>query len=303
MSPALRILVAPGREWLFDAVREGGAEPVRSGPAQAVVWTDARDADGLATLLAEHPGIEWVQLPFAGIEPFVPVLDHDRTWTCGKGVYADPVAEMALTFALMGMRGMATYAHATTWSPPEGRNLIGAAATIVGGGGIAEALIRLLTPFECDITVVRRTVAPLAGAARTVTLDALDERLPLSDVVFLALSLTPETEHLFDERRLRLLPPHAWIVNVARGRHIVTDDLVAVLADGALGGAGLDVTEPEPLPDGHPLWSMPNCFISPHVGNTPEMAVPLLSARVRENVRRYLDGRPLLGLVDVDAGY
>lgn len=303
MSQNPRVLVAPGRDWLLDAVREGGAEPVRSGPADAVVWTDARDADGLAALLAEHPEIEWVQLPFAGIEPFVPVLDHERTWTCGKGVYADPVAELALTFALMGLRGMGTYARATTWMPPEGRNLLGARVTVVGGGGITESLLGLLEPFGCDVTVVRRTDAPLAGATRTVTVDALDDHLPGADVVFLALALTPETTGLFDERRLRLLPAHGWIVNVARGGHVVTDDLVTVLREGAIGGAGLDVTDPEPLPDGHPLWDIPNCFISPHVGNTPEMAVPLLSARVRENVRRYLDGGPLLGPVDVDAGY
>ena len=93
---------------------------------------------------------------------------------------------------------------------------------------------------------------------------------------------------------------HAWIVNVARGRHIITDHLVEALRSGAIGGAALDVTEPEPLPDDHPLWSLPNCIITPHVGNTPEMAKPLLAARVTENVRRYRKGEELLGLVDVE---
>ena len=92
-------------------------------------------------------------------------------------------------------------------------------------------------------------------------------------------------------------------MNVARGRHVVTDDLVRVLSDGAIGGAALDVTDPEPLPDGHPLWREPRCILTPHVGNTPEMAVPLLAGRVRDNVRRFLDGEPLLGPVDVAAGY
>ncbi len=77
---------------------------------------------------------------------------------------------------------------------------------------------------------------------------------------------------------------HAWLVNVARGRHVVTDDLVWALRKGVIGGAGLDVTDPEPLPDDHPLWSLPNCIITPHVGNTPEMAVPLLSERIATNV-------------------
>jgi phosphoglycerate dehydrogenase-like enzyme len=127
--------------------------------------------------------------------------------------------------------------------------------------------------------------------------------LPGADLVVLALPLLPETVGLFDERRLRLLPDTAWIVNVARGAHIVTEDLVRVLADGAIGGAALDVTDPEPLPDGHPLWMAPNCILTPHVGNTPEMAVPLLAARVEENVRRFLAGAELIGPVDVDAGY
>ena len=96
---------------------------------------------------------------------------------------------------------------------------------------------------------------------------------------------------------------HAWLVNVARGRHVVTDDLVTALRDGVIGGAGLDVTDPEPLPDGHPLWSLPNCIITPHVGNTPEMAVPLLAERVAANVRRFAAGEELLGPVDADLGY
>lgn len=289
-----RILVTPPqRSWLRDAVAAGGATVVDEGTADAVVWADPRSADGLAELLV--PEVRWVQLPWAGIETFVPVLDHDRVWTSGKGVYADPVAEMALTLMLMGLRGMGTYAGATTWEGPTGRNLLGASVTIVGGGGIADSLVRLLAPFDCDVTIVRRT-GPM-------TLDHLDDLLPGSDVVVLALALTDETRGLFDERRLRLLPPHAWLVNVARGEHVVTDDLVRVLEDGAIGGAGLDVTDPEPLPDGHPLWALPNCFITPHVGNTPEMAVPLLSARVTENVRRFVAGEPLIGVVDAEAGY
>jgi phosphoglycerate dehydrogenase-like enzyme len=304
-TDAARILVLPagGRSWLADAVRAGGAEPVTEGRADAVVWTDPKDAAGLRRLLDDQPHIDWVQLPWAGIEPFVDVLDHDRRWTCGKGVYADPVAEQALMLALAGLRGMGTYARATTWEGPIGHNLLGARVVIVGGGGITESLVRLLEPFRCEVVVVRRTEQPFPGATRTIALGALDDELPAADLVVLAVALTPETEGLFDGRRLRLLPSHAWIVNVARGRHIVTDDLVEVLAEGTIGGAGLDVVDPEPLPDGHPLWSSARCLITPHVGNTPEMAVPLLSARVRENVRRYLAGEDLIGPVDVDAGY
>jgi phosphoglycerate dehydrogenase-like enzyme len=84
---------------------------------------------------------------------------------------------------------------------------------------------------------------------------------------------------------------------------VVTDDLVAALRDGPLGSAGLDVTDPEPLPDGHPLWDVPNAIVTPHTANTPEMAVPLLAARVTDNVRRWAAGEPLVGPVDPAAGY
>jgi phosphoglycerate dehydrogenase-like enzyme len=298
-----RILVVPGRPWLADAVREGGGEPVTEGEAEAVVWTDPKDPAGLRRLLDDQPGIRWVQLPWAGIEPYLDVLDDDRMWTCGKGVYADPVAEQALMLGLAGLRGMGTYARASTWEGPRGHNLLGATVVVLGGGGITESFVRLVEPFGCEVVVVRRRQEPFPGATRTMTLDDLDDELPGADLVVLALALTPETEGLFDERRLRLLPAHAWLVNVARGRHVVTDDLVRVLQDEAIGGAGLDVTDPEPLPDGHLLWSLPSCLLTPHVGNTPEMAVPLLGARVRENVRRFVAGEVLIGPVDVAAGY
>ena len=244
-----------------------------------------------------------MQIPFAGIENFVPILDDDRIWTCGKGVYAEPVAEHALALALAGMRHVATYSRASQWTGPAGRNLLGAAVTIVGGGGITESLVRLLTPFKCNITVVRRTVEDIVGVDTVVGQEILVDALVGADVVFLALSLTSETVGLIGKPELEVMEPHAWIVNVARGGHIVTDDLVWALENNVIGGAALDVTAPEPLPEDHPLWSLPNCIITPHVGNTPEMAVPLLAARITENVKRFINDENLIGLVDVRNGY
>jgi len=304
---SVRVAVAPAgaRGWLVDAVLAGGGVVVDAAEAEALVWAVPGDAEGLDAALRANPGIRWVQLPWAGVERQVGVVraHADRAWTCAKGVYARPVAELALTLLLAGRRGLGTYARATTWEGPIGDNLHGARVVVAGGGGITESLLSLLAPFECDTTVVRRRPDPVPGAARTVAPEQLDEVLAGADALVLALALTPDTEGLVDHRRLDLLADGAWLVNVARGRHVVTDDLVPVLADGAIGGAGLDVTDPEPLPAGHPLWTLPRCLLTPHVGNTPEMAVPLLSARVRENVRRFLVGEELLGPVDVAAGY
>jgi phosphoglycerate dehydrogenase-like enzyme len=291
------------RDWLGEAVEAGDGRLVDPGAAEGLVWTSTGNAEDLARLLADHPGIRWVQLPWAGIEPFVGVLDPARTWTCGKGVYATPVAEHALALALAGLRRVGAYARARTWSEPAGENLVAAAVTVLGGGGITEELLPLLAPFRCRVTVVRRHPQPMVGAAEVLGPDDLHAALPGRRLVVLALSLTPETEGVIGTSELDLMDDDAWLVNVARGRHVVTDDLVAALAAGSIGGAALDVTDPEPLPDGHPLWSAPNVLITPHVGNTPAMARPLLAARIAENTRRFAGGEPLLGLVDPALGY
>ena len=302
-SRAIAVQPQSSPDWVREAVIAGGGHIVEPGDASAIVWTAARDASGLREILDAHSHLEWVQVPFAGIENFVPILDDDRIWTCGKGVYAEPVAEHALALALAGMRHIAGYSRAKQWTGPTGRNLLGAAVTIVGAGGITESLIRLLTAFNCSITVVRRTVEVVEGADTVVGQENLVDALVGADVVFLALSLTPETVGLIGRPELEVMEPHAWIINVARGGHIVTDDLVWALENHVIGGAALDVTDPEPLPESHPLWSLPNCIITPHVGNTPDMAVPLLSARITENVKRFIHDEDLIGLVDVRNGY
>jgi phosphoglycerate dehydrogenase-like enzyme len=307
--PAARTSIALAPDgtgaWLGDAVEAGGGSIVDPAGASALVWAHPADPDGLGALLTGTPELRWVQLPWAGIEPYIEVVrtHADRIWTCGKGVYAEPVAEHALALALAGLRSLPTYGRARSWGRSAGTNLLGARVVVLGGGGITESLLRLLGPFGCDVTVVRRTPHPMAGAVRVVGVDGLDAALDDAEVVVLALALTPETRGILDGRRLRLLAPHGWVVNVARGAHIVTDDLVAVLAEGRIGGAALDVTDPEPLPDDHPLWSESRCLITPHTANTMEMAIPLLGARVRDNVRRWIADEPLVGLVDPEAGY
>ena len=297
-------LLPPGeREELATAVIEGGGQVVGIERANALIWTSTGDADQLRAVLDRHPAIEWVQLPFAGVEPFVGVLDDQRVWTCGKGVYAEPVAEHALALTLGGLRGIGRYARRDTWSEPYGKNLLGAHVCIVGGGAITRSLVRLLLPFGSYLTVVRNRPEPITGVAEVVGLDDLHRAVAEADVVILALALTPETEGIIDDTVLRAMPDDAWLVNVARGKHVDTDALVTALSEGRLGGAALDVTEPEPLPAGHPLWSLDNVIISPHVGNTPEMGIKLLWARVRENVERCTQDQELLGLVDVHLGY
>ena len=293
------------RPALAEAVERGGGTVSAPGEASALVWAEPAKASQIGDMVDANAGIEWVQLPYAGIEPVVGIVTARPgiEWYCGKGVYAEPVAEHALMLALAGMRGMAAYARAQRWEAPEGRNLLGASVTILGGGGITHSLLRLLAPFGGNVTVVRNRPQAMDGATQVVGQDELAGALPGTDVLVLALALTPDTAGIIGASELVALPDHSWIVNVARGGHIITDDLVTALQAGQIGGAALDVTDPEPLPDGHPLWALPNCLITPHIANTPEMGLVLLADRVAENVARKIADEPLIGPVYLDLGY
>lgn len=286
----------------------GGTIAPLDDDTRAIVWTAASGADELGTVLDGHPGVGWVQLPWAGVDAFAPLLrrfgDDGRTWTSAKGAYAQPVAEHALMLALAVLRELPRRVRAGRWEADErGRTLFGADVVIVGAGGIASELLRLLAPFGVRATVVRRRDEPVAGAARAVTVAGLHEALADAEVVFVAAALTDASRGLIGARELERMPRGAVLVNVARGAVVDSDALVAALVSGRLGGAGLDVTDPEPLPEGHPLWSAPNCLITPHVADTEEMVVPLFAERVARNVRAFLDGTPLEGRIDLAAGY
>lgn len=302
------VAVAPDtRPVMYDAfaaaVRDAGGEVADLADARALIWADPYAAGMYPEVIAAAPYVEWVQLPYAGIEPFLDYLDTHRTWTCAKGVYADPVAEWVMAALLMGLRDFHLFAAADSWCAESGRNLFGTRITVLGGGGITRSLIRLLEPWGCRVTVVRRSEVPFEGAVRTLTLDDVHAAVAGADAVVVALALTEETRHVVDAALLESMGPQSWLVNVARGGHVDHAALEAALRSGAIAGAVLDVTEPEPLPDSSELWTLPNCVITPHIGNTREMGLPLITNRVRENVGRWLAGEDLLGLVDVTLGY
>lgn len=292
---------------MFDAfvkaVLAAGGELAPIDEASALIWADPAAIEEFPLVVEDASDLEWIQLPYAGVEKFAPNLTPDRIWTCGKGVYADPVAEHVIGLILAGFRQLHMYIGADSWKTPMGRNLLGASVTVIGGGGIAEALIRLLEPWGTTITVVRKSAKPVPGATLTVTNDHMAEAIADTDVVVLAAALTAETHHLVDAEFLVAMADRAWLVNVARGGLVSTDDLVDALRMGQIAGAALDVTDPEPLPDGHPLFALHNCIITPHVGNTPQMGLPLITDRVARNVARWIAGDELIGVVDVVAGY
>lgn len=302
-TPIISIL-PEADDGLAEWVRAGGGTVAPLGPETVgVVWTIPTDPERLDAVLRANPQIAWVQLPFAGVDAFSRIFRHGIVWTSAKGAYSEPVAEFALALTLGALRELPRRARERSWGDKSGTMLYGLNVVVVGAGGIAMEFLRLIEPFRPVVTVVRRADAPVQGVARTVTTNRLAEVLPDADVVLLAAASTGDTRGLIGEGALRLMKRSAVLVNIARGGLVDSDALVRALQQGWIAGAALDVTDPEPLPDGHPLWTTPNALITPHTADTPEMCAPLLGARVEENVRALSGSGAYAGVVDVEAGY
>ena len=285
---------------LAAAIRDGGGDVSPLEGADALVWF------GPADELPELPAsVRWVQLPAAGVENWMARVHAapDVTWTSAAGAYATDVAEHALTLLLAGVRGLARYARARTWNPEDDRLLEGSTVAIVGAGGIGRALIELLQPHDVEIVAVTRRGLEVDGADRTLSAEHLGEIWSTADHFVIGAPATDATRRLVGARELARMKPHSWIVNIARGSLIDTDALVAALQEERIGGAALDVTDPEPLPDGHPLWSSPRAIITPHVANPPNAQWRKLAERVQENVARFAAGERLIAPIEQDRGY
>ncbi|MBF4458083.1 NAD(P)-dependent oxidoreductase [Pseudoclavibacter sp. VKM Ac-2867] len=291
-----------------DAVVANGGRLVDLGPeTRGIVYLSASKVQGLIDALEANPQVTWVQLPFAGIDNFAarlkPHAERGVLFTSAKGAYAEPVAEHALALTLGLLREFPRRLSAHTWEKKTGTSLYGRHVVIIGAGGIALELLDLLKPFRVTTTIVRARDLPVEGSTRTVTADRLDEVLPDADVVIVAAAATEETRGLINEQRLRAMKEAAVLVNIARGPLVDPDALQVALEESWIAGAGLDVTSPEPLPDGHPLWTTPRLIITPHAADTPEMVQPLLQERVRRNVEAFVSTGRFVGIADPVRGY
>lgn len=299
-------LMPGGDEELIAGLKDQGAEIVGADERPTgVVVTKMFAEFNLGEILEANPQVSWVQLPSAGIEAYSQVMSEhpDRTWTSAKGAYAKPVGEHGLLLTLAALRMITVRARATSWGTEGGISLNGLRCVVVGAGGVAAEMVRLYRAFDTHITVVRRTEAPLEGADETVTFDRLDEVLEGADVLGLAAAVTPATEKMIGRRQLGLLADGAVLANVGRGRLVDTDALVEALESGRLLGAGLDVTDPEPLPDGHPLWDMPNCMITPHTANTFTIIQARMGGLVVANAEAFEAGEKMPNEVNLETGY
>ena len=290
-------------EYVAAVIEAGGQVVPMSQDVKALIWLDYSQPKALADLLDENPQIEWVQLPFAGVDAFSEIIKRPIRFTSAKGSYREPVAEHALALSLALMRIIPERVRTQTWGRQFAESLYDSNVLIFGGGGITEELVKILAPFRSNVTVVRKRPNPVSGAAKTVSFDQLDQELPHADLVILAAALTAETHQLFDANKFALMKNSAYLVNIARGPMINTNELIEALNSEVIAGAAVDVTDPEPLPDGHPLWSAKNVIITPHSADTRKQVVRLFSERIRENVGAYSSGFGWVGIVDPVFGY
>jgi phosphoglycerate dehydrogenase-like enzyme len=307
----VRVWVGPApTEAVKRAVEAGGGVLSPIEKASVMVWqARTHDVSEFAGLV--HDGVKWVQLDIAGIENWFTngLVDNSRIWTCAKGQYSLAVAEHAVALILAACRRLKVHAQAESWTQTRGELLCGKTVGILGAGGIGQEVIRLLQPFGVQILALTQPGGPVAGADESLGPDQTDYLLEASDVVLVAAPLTPKTRGMIGAPQLDRIGPDGWLINVSRGGLVQTDALVGALTDGRIAGAYLDVIDAEPLPPGHPLWSLPNALITSHSANTLDTPSQMdakhgaYARLVEENIRRYVEGKDLIGAVDPGAGY
>lgn len=237
------------------------------------------------------PSLRIVQLPSAGFEHAVPLVPKGVTVCNGRGIHSAGTAEMAVALTLAMQRGIVGSVRAMdsgTWHNPFLPSLADRRVLVVGAGSVADAVVARLRPFEVEIARVARTARDVDGE-HVHGVDELPALVADADVVVLTVPLDETTYHLVDAALLARFKDGALLVNVARGKVVDTDALLAELASGRL-RAALDVTDPEPLPPDHPLWHAPNVLVTAHQGGNVDAAYPRTAALVRRQLETLLAG-------------
>jgi glyoxylate/hydroxypyruvate reductase len=264
-----------------------------------------------AAMPTNCPNLRWVQATSSGIGQFVQRTGLDQTgivFTTAAGVHAIPLAEFALAGVLHFVKGFPTLAEwqaARRWERYTTHQLAGQRILVVGLGHVGRQVATTFASLGVHVYGVARSEgnAPPESPAEVVGPASMDALLPEMDAIVLCCPLTPETEGLLDQRRIRLLRPGAIVVNIARGGVVDEGALTEALADGHLGGACLDVAAVEPLPPSSPLWGMSNVIISPHSASTVDDENAIITDIFCENLQNWMDEKPLKNRYSADKGY
>ncbi len=286
--------------------------PNEEAVAEALVEADGAYGWIAPDLLPAAERLQWLQNPFAG--PFEgyyypELIDHPVTISNPRGIYSDHIAHHILMFALALSRGLPYWVdsqRAGRWDKDARKrgyvNVAGSTVLINGVGGIGAEAARLFAALGARVLGIEPR-SEHDSPAELHDPSELDRLLPEADFVVTTVPHTPETEGMWNADRFGLMKPSAYFINIGRGMTARLDDLVTALETEEIAGAGLDVFEVEPLPEGHPLWAMENVLITPHVA----VADADLSERryeiVAENMRRFLDGREFMNVVEKEKWY
>ena len=266
-----------------------------------------------AEVLAQAKQLQWIQWPAAGVERCVqqPLMrERHLLLTNLQRTMGPSMAEHVLGMMLMLSRHLDYFlkeqqqAHWVKDDAPHLADLEGKTVLVVGLGGIGTEVARRAHAFGMRVTATR--ASGRTGPDYVSYVGLPDELLKLAkeaDFVVNCAPLTPQTTGIFNREFFATLKPGAYFISVGRGRSTVTADLIAALNGGKLAGAGLDVVDPEPLPSDSPLWRLPNLIITPHVSADTPLAEEQRTALLRENLRRYVAGEPMLSVVDIERGY
>ena len=245
-------------------------------------------------LTKKMPNLKVLQVPNAGYEDALEFLRPGITLCNGRGIHDDSTAELAVALAIASLRGFVTFIRDQDkgeWVNKTYNSINDRKVGIIGYGSIGSTIARMLSGFSVEIVAFTQS-----GRDNTIAISDLDKHLPTLDVIFLILPLTKESKHLFDARRLALMKDGALLVNVARGPIVDTDALIKELNSGRI-TAALDVTDPEPLPKDHPLWSAKGVLISPHVGGNSSAFDKRARSLFESQLNLLAEGKPLNNVI------
>ena len=292
-----------------------------SGLSKKEALARAKEAHGIDARFASPEFLEkaanlrWVQVQSAGVDRYIkikPLIENDAIVLSNfRGIHGPSIADHSMAMLLSLTRNLnhhATNQREGKWkkgsAPTKSIALDGKTMLVVGLGGIGTQIAQRANGFGMRIIGTRRSDSPSPDYIEKVGKPQdLLAMLPEADVVALAVPLTSETENLLDAKAFAAMKQGSYLINIARGKVVNTDALMKALESGQLAGACLDVTDPEPLTEGHPLWKLPNVIITPHVAGHSEVTNQRRSALTVENLRRFGAGEPLLNVVDKKAGY
>ncbi len=284
----------------------------KAAACRAIVGLYLGGSVSMDDVLEATPDLEWVQSSSAGVENFLVskrLVMNDVVLSNTRIIQGPEIADHAMGLLLNLTRDMKFYNEqmAKGWERAIRLPLIelrGKTALIVGLGGIGTQIAQRAKAFGMRVLAVDPKDFPLNNVVeKVVKPDDLDTMLPQADVVFSSVPLTAASRGMFGKDQFSAMKEGVYFINVSRGGVVDTDALVAALESGKVRAAGLDVTDPEPLPDGHPLWSMENVTITPHIATVSDQLESRRTALFEENVARFLSGRPLLNVVDKSKGY